>query len=132
MFCTEVIAVSPHITATGIYVSMTKRHLTTWGYSLWEVEIYGPDGKMDLREAEVEVSSVERGREDTPLCCKGSYATDGDMGTRWGSAHRSDEEGKEPQWLKVTLSSPAVIHRVVLRWEKAYAEEYCVTIIPAR
>lgn len=49
-------------------------------------------------------------------------AIDGNMGTRWSSAH------SEPQWLALDLGKAGHVSRVVVRWEAAYATSYRVEI----
>ncbi|MET0402943.1 MAG: immunoglobulin domain-containing protein, partial [Cystobacter sp.] len=48
-----------------------------------------------------------------------SYATDGDLTTRWGSAEKID-----PSWLQVDFGSVKAFNTIVLHWEPAYATEY--------
>lgn len=45
-------------------------------------------------------------------------AVDGDLETRWASKFSPDE------WIAIDLGGEAMIHRVALRWEKAYATAY--------
>ncbi len=45
-------------------------------------------------------------------------ATDGDLGTRWGSQHSDGE------WLTVDLGQQADIYRVRIHWEAAFASQY--------
>ena len=49
-------------------------------------------------------------------------ATDGDLATRWGSAHQDNE------WLQVDLGEQATIYKVRIRWEAAYASEYRIEL----
>ena len=49
-------------------------------------------------------------------------ATDGDLNTRWGSAHQDNE------WLQVDLGESASIYKVRVRWEAAYASEYRIEL----
>lgn len=49
-------------------------------------------------------------------------ATDGDLTTRWGSAH-SDAES-----ITVDLQDLCYIHNIIIRWEAAYASEYQIDI----
>ncbi|WP_406141305.1 discoidin domain-containing protein [Streptomyces anulatus] len=49
-------------------------------------------------------------------------AVDGDGGTRWSSAF------SDPQWIRVDLSSPAVLSRVELAWEAAHAKSYRIEL----
>lgn len=51
----------------------------------------------------------------------GSYATDGNPGTRWESAH-----GVDPSWLTVDLGSPKSIASVEVVWEAANAAYYLI------
>ncbi|GAA0259603.1 hypothetical protein GCM10010492_70650 [Saccharothrix mutabilis subsp. mutabilis] len=53
-----------------------------------------------------------------------SAATDGNTGTRWSSAF------SDPQWLQVDLGAPAVLSRVALQWESAYASAFRIEISP--
>lgn len=50
------------------------------------------------------------------------YAVDGHPGTRWSS------EFSDPQWLAVDLGEVAVISRVELVWEAAYARSYAIQV----
>ncbi|MCU1679049.1 MAG: sialidase, partial [Frankiales bacterium] len=47
-----------------------------------------------------------------------AMATDGNTGTRWGSAF------SDPQWLQVDLGSSQSITQVVLNWEAAYGKSF--------
>ena len=53
---------------------------------------------------------------------KPAGATDGDLGTRWGSAHQDGE------WLQVDLEENVIIYKVRVRWEAAYASEYRIEL----
>ena len=53
---------------------------------------------------------------------KAEFATDGDLSTRWGSAHQDNE------WLQVDLGENATIYSVKIRWEAAYASEYRIEL----
>ena len=109
------------LTVARIRIDMTQR-ATDYGYSLWEVEAYGPPsgdinliagGRCDASSAQNSFGCVE---------CFADRAIDGDMQTRWSS------DWSDPQWLEITLPGLQVINRIVLKWENAYAEEYCVTV----
>jgi hypothetical protein len=121
--CKDTFSLSSPTTTTQIRIEMTQRALKEFGYSLYEVEAYGPDDptKSLLKDGTVSVSSTEDPRYAAP------NATDGDMTTRWGSQLRQD-----PQWLEITLPQPARVNRIELRWEQAYATEYCVIVKPAQ
>jgi len=121
---------------------MTKRALENFGYSLYEVEAYGPgDSRTNLlKGGTATASSIEDDRYIVP------YAIDGNLLSRWASAKCckggncptddkgnlkcDNPDGQDPQWLKIILPKPATVDRIVLKWERAYAVEYCVIINP--
>ncbi|SDX95716.1 Calcineurin-like phosphoesterase [Amycolatopsis xylanica] len=49
----------------------------------------------------------------------GDYAVDSDLTTRWASAEAGGTE-----WIAVDLGGPAIVSRVKLTWESAYAKGY--------
>jgi hypothetical protein len=118
---TETIPVGPqHI--TRIRIDFERRALTeNAGFSLWEVEIYGPDtGNLALDATPLASSSQDGYGCDK---CFPKLAIDGKMDTRWSS------DFYEPQWLEITFPTSQTVNRIVLKWENAYAKEYCVTLI---
>ena len=126
--CTDIFTLASPITTTQIRIEMAERALEAFGYSLYEVEAYGPEDstKNLLIGGAVVASSVEDERYIA------SNAIDGGKITRWASAKQQD-----PQWLEITLPppatpQPALIDRIVLKWEQAYATEYCVIVKPAQ
>ena len=219
-YCTETVALPEPTLAHTISIFMTKRKLEDLGYSLYEVEAYGPDNPQKnllapylfsieagptvlvegavssyLREQFRRKSTVlspearlrfdptgkrwaivdndriyaidsENGKLDVSggaqahasggaqaLVSKeddgriAPYAIDGSLVTRWASAKcckfggcldddygnmKCDNlEGQDPQLLEITLPQQTLVDRIVLKWEKAYALEYCVTVKPA-
>jgi hypothetical protein len=128
--CTETIALHPVIHAAGLVITITKRppENANWGFSLWEVAAYQGDatGINFAKGGTASASSVEP---QTPWTA--DKAVDGDMTTRWSSVQGMAMPNKEigPQWLKIMLPQPADVDRVVLKWQDAYALEYCVEII---
>jgi hypothetical protein len=121
---TETIQVEPPRTVARIRIDMEEK-ATGYGDSLWEVEAYGPDtGNLVIGEEDEDRARASSEQDSTG--CEGCFAyraIDGDMNTRWGS------DWYDPQWLEITLPDPQVVNRIVLRWETAYAERYCVTVI---
>ncbi|WP_328296500.1 family 20 glycosylhydrolase [Streptomyces sp. NBC_00435] len=93
-------------------LNLTQRG-TSYGYSLYGVEVYGSDL---ARGRPTTASSVET------AAFPATNATDGDATTRWSSL-RTD-----PQWLRVDLGSSQSIGRVKLSWEAAYGKAYQVQI----
>jgi hypothetical protein len=117
---TYIIEIKPPRTIREIRLDLKKR-ASQWGFSLWEVEIYGP-GTGNLAIGAIARASSSQ----NSYGCYGCFpdkAIDGNMDTRWGS------EWYEPQWLKITLPAPQVVNRVVLKWEVASAKEYCMTVV---
>src|SRR5262245_6243614 len=55
--------------------------------------------------------------ENAGLPC--ASAVDGNVATRWSSAH-----GVDPQWIYVDLGQTYTISQVILRWEAAYATAF--------
>lgn len=54
--------------------------------------------------------------------CVAAHATDGDKGSRWGSAHQDGE------WLYVDLGENCQIYKVRISWETAYASAYDIYV----
>ncbi|WP_053912721.1 discoidin domain-containing protein [Streptomyces sp. SCSIO 75703] len=110
------------VSGQGRYVRMLGVHrATSWGYSLWEFQVFGsfggtaPDG-CDAADAArgrpASASSTENA--GTPA----SAAFDGDPATRWSS------RASDPQWLRVDLGSVRDLCRVDLDWEAAYGKDF--------
>ncbi|GAB3406482.1 discoidin domain-containing protein [Flindersiella endophytica] len=114
---TQTLAVS----GSGRYVRMygTAR-ATGWGYSLWELQVYGtlgttPGGTPISEFRPVAASSWEGG--NAPAA-----ALDGRTTTRWSS------QFSDPQWIRVDLGGTAAITGVTLSWEAAYATGYRIEV----
>lgn len=124
-----------HTTTTGdggvddLAVSGTGRYLrvygtqraTQWGYSLWDLNVYGSAAGSTLlsRGRPVATSSVEPGSAHVA-----ANAVDGNGATRWGSAYA------DPQWISVDLGASRTLDRVRLTWEAAYARAYQIQVSP--
>ncbi len=113
----------------GRFVRLQGVHrATTWGYSLWEFQVFGttggttPGGSCDTANAArgkaATASSVENG--GTPA----SAAVDGDPGTRWSS------QPSDPQWLRVDLGAVRDLCKVDLDWEAAYGKDFRIEASP--
>jgi hypothetical protein len=122
---TETIEIELPRTISEIHIDLEER-ATGYGFSLYEVRVYGPDtGDRNLAiGATAEASSVQDDFSCIQEECKftAHKAIDGDMNTRWSS------DFLDEQWFKITLSMPQVVSRIELRWEAAYARQYCVTL----
>jgi hypothetical protein len=103
---------------------MTERgEGNNYGYSLWEVQAFrGADNVALIGTAKASSSQVL----SFIGCSQEQCAIDNDMTTRWGSDWEKYDGA--PQWFEITLSTPALIDRIELEWETAYAKAYCVTV----
>lgn len=117
---TETVKIEPSRAIGNVHIDLIERALKQYGFSLWEVEIYGP-GTNNLA---IGATATASSWQDGYGCydCSPEKAIDGRMDTRWSS------DFHEPQWLTITLPAPQVVSRIVLKWEAAYAEEYCVEV----
>jgi hypothetical protein len=105
-----------------IRIDLQKRG-SDYGFSLYEVKVYGPDGEIDLREIGGQASASHPWQNDE-WCpdCAPYKAIDGDMGTRWAGPWEDD------QWFDITLPEAQTVSRIQLEWEAAYARKYCVIL----
>ena len=119
-----------NLTGTGRYVRMFGyTRATRWGFSLWEIEVYGmpvntpapPVGDLNL----VRLNGVwaTASSEEAYPAYSAMHAIDGVARSRWSSAFA------DPQWIQVFLGGPSFnISRVVLEWETAYAADYRIEV----
>ncbi len=95
---------------------------TEWGYSLFELEVYGaPDSPQltDLaRHHPAVASSVAFGSASYVA----ANAVDGNPATRWSSEFSDD------QWIYVDLTEIYTVNEVILRWETAFGADYQVQV----
>lgn len=128
--CTDEFLLPPSMTASSIRIDMLQRAESNYGYSLYEVEAYADDisgnilpNSGSIAEASSAITAVAR-------------AIDGlmpDLPDGGGSSRWESEWQKDPQWFVIALSDAIKtrpINRIVLKWERAYARDYCVTLIP--
>lgn len=122
----ETVPVNPPRSVKGIIIDLKTRRTfkngEKYGFSLWEVEIYDPDTASNLAIGATAYASSEQDNKDC-IKCLAPKAIDGDNNSRWSS------EFFEPQWLRIDFSTPQVIHSIILKWQDAYAEAYCITEI---
>jgi beta-glucosidase len=134
---------------SGRYVRMygTAR-ATQYGYSLWELQVYGTSGATPTSTARPTATATTARATATATAARATatatsssttnlalnrpatasstenagttanLAVDGNAGTRWSSA------ATDPQWIFVDLGTASAIGRVVLNWEAAYATAY--------
>lgn len=102
----------PRTLLTALLAALLLATLLTATAAQGQAEVLLSQGKPTT------ASSVENA--STPA----SAATDGDPGTRWSSAF------SDPQWLQVDLGAPAVLSRVNLQWESAFASAFRIETSP--
>ncbi|MEV5431985.1 discoidin domain-containing protein [Streptomyces sp. NPDC052701] len=104
------------------YVRMQGLHrATSWGYSLWEFQVFGTAG--DTPPASCDTADAARGRPASASSVENagtpaSAAFDGNTGTRWSS------QASDPQWIQVDLGSVRDLCKVDLNWEAAHAKDF--------
>jgi hypothetical protein len=111
------------LSGSGRYLRIFgTRRGTQWGYSLFELEVYGaPDSPplADLaRHHPAAASSVAF---NSPTYAAAN-AVDGDPTTRWSSAFTDNE------WISVDLTDVYTINEVILHWEAAFGADYQVQV----
>ena len=103
-----------------------------YGYSLWEMEVYGGSSTEETTEAPTETptsstqpstenlaagkNTSSSGSEDDGTDAR--YAVDKNVGTRWSSNFADDA------WITVDLGATYSVSKVVLNWEAAYGKDY--------
>ncbi len=111
------------VTGTGRYVRMQGvTRATGYGYSLWEFQVFGPDGgpgpggPCGTTNAALNKTYSASSIQGAGL--PASAAFDGNNGTRWASL------ASDPQWVQVDLGSAQTLCKIDLRWEAAYASAF--------
>ncbi len=113
----ETILDIPFASTSARYVRMYGvKRATHWGFSIWELGVYGKDtGATNLALHKPATSSSVQ---DDGLPPENAF--DGDLGTRWSSAP------SEPEWLMVDLGAIQAIDKVHVEWEAAYSTDYII------
>jgi hypothetical protein len=111
------------LTGTGRYVRMYgRRRSTPWGYSLWEMEVYGTPADGDATITNLAAGRPTFASTIEDISFAPESATDLSLTTRWSSAFADN------QWIYVDLGTLSDLQRVVLRWETAYASHYLLQV----
>ncbi|MFC5529095.1 discoidin domain-containing protein [Cohnella yongneupensis] len=105
---------------SGRYVRMLGvQRATQYGYSLWEIEVYGtPAGGGSSNQALNKPVTVSGVADNTV----GASAVDGNGATRWSSAYTDN------QWLVVDLGAAKTLTGAKLVWEAAYGKSYKIQV----
>lgn len=112
------------VAARFVRLSMSRR-TTTWGYSIYEMQVLGRKESQNLAAgAVVSASSVEQNPwpERTPL--QPGLAIDGNPATRWGSQVPPGAE----EWLRFDLGQTRSIDHLKIQWETAFARAYSLEL----
>ena len=107
--------------ASGRYVRMYgTRRGTPWGYSLWELEVYGDLLSISTTDQALHRPAVSSSDFSTAYAAQ--FTVDGDASTRWSS------QFSDPQWIYVDFGQRVAVSEVVLGWETAYGRVYQVQV----
>ncbi|MEN0128318.1 MAG: discoidin domain-containing protein [Brevundimonas sp.] len=119
---------------TGRYVriNLTQR-ATGYGYSLWEFQVFGPDGTTPTATPTPTTPTGTCGTTNAALGKASSASSvqtgsdyvaanafDGKDNTRWSSA------STDAEWLQVDLGSSQNVCKVEIDWEGAYGKAYTI------
>ncbi|WP_336207354.1 discoidin domain-containing protein [Nonomuraea sp. LPB2021202275-12-8] len=120
------------VSGTGRYVRLhgTQR-ATPWGYSLWELQVYGtagdPGGARLLSYNKPGFASTSQ-HDGNCWECTPARAFDLDPASRWATSPGNG--WTDPGWIYVDLGATAQISRVVLQWDPAYARSFQIQVSP--
>lgn len=104
-----------NLATSGRYVKMAgTARATTYGYSLYEFEVFGtsPNPASNLALGKTAVASSDQGGFEP------AKAFDANNTSRWGSTYNDN------QWLYVDLGRSTNITQVNLIWEIAYGKDF--------
>lgn len=94
-----------------------KRH-TKFGFSLWEMEVYGPQATAAQNTGNVARNKKVTSSSNQHAGLVAANAVDGSTTSRWSSAFSDN------QWLAIDLGTNHQINRVKLNWQNSHAVEY--------
>lgn len=107
----DLVEIEPPARARHVRMYGTERN-TEYGYSLWELEIYG--------------NNLAQGKPATASGTQSSYppchAFDGRLDTRWSSSSTDDE------WIGIDLGAQYPVDAFILHWEAAFASNYVMAV----
>lgn len=111
------------LAGNGRYVRvLIDKRATPYGNSLYEFEVFGyadlPVADNLPANANLALKKPASASSDEGEVWSALRAVDGDTNTRWSSKF------SDPQWISVDLGSVQAVHRVLLRWEGAFAKAY--------
>ncbi|SNT53302.1 Fibronectin type III domain-containing protein [Streptosporangium subroseum] len=107
------------VSALGRYVRMQGvQKAGQWGYSLYEMEVYGQEAP-NIALGKTATASSASNAQQTAVA-----AFDGDGTTRWGASESADN------WLQVDLGDTYTVYQVAINWEDSYAKGYKLQTSP--
>ncbi|GIH22294.1 hypothetical protein Aph01nite_06040 [Acrocarpospora phusangensis] len=89
-----------------------------WGYSLYEMEVYG-QAAPNIALGKTATASSASNAQQTAVA-----AFDGDGTTRWSASQAADN------WLQVDLGDTYTVYQVAIDWEDSYAKGYKLQTSP--
>jgi len=111
------------LSGSGRYLRIFgTRRGTPWGYSLFELEVYGAPDSPPLADLARHHPAVASSVAFNSPTYAPANAVDGDPATRWSSAFSDNE------WIYVDLTDVYTINEVILRWETAFGADYQVQV----
>jgi beta-glucanase (GH16 family) len=126
-------------TARYVKLNLTTRALDSYGYSLWEFQVFGgttvpttppttaPGGAKLLSYNKPAAASTEQNDVNCNPCTA-DKAFDNDPASRWATS--STNGWVDPGWIYVDLGATAQISQVVLQWDPAYGKAYQIQTSP--
>ncbi|GAA4588167.1 hypothetical protein GCM10023194_39080 [Planotetraspora phitsanulokensis] len=107
------------VSALGRFVRMQGVERSgQWGYSLYEMEVYGAEAPNIALGKTATASSASNASQGA------AAAFDGDRTTRWSASQAPDN------WLQVDLGDTYTVNRVAIDWEDSYAKGYKLQTSP--
>lgn len=125
---TDVVAVQGQ--ARYVRMQAAQRSTTTYGVSLWELEVFADDALVSAPVVPAGRSNLALGR---PVTADSRYdatlvpanAVDGNPTTRWASQRQNAPYTTE-RWLAVDLGGPRTVNQAVITWETATSNDFRV------
>ena len=102
---------------------------TGYGYSLWEMEVYGENSvsgeetnnpAVSGQNVAVNKNVIQSGSESSSMAA--DKAVDGNTNTRWSS------DFNDNAWMYVDLGNTYAVNKINILWENAYGKEYDIQV----
>ena len=99
---------------------------TGYGYSLWEMEVYGGKVSQDEKNTPsgtnvaLNTETKQSGSENDAMTSE--KAVDGNGESRWSSNYADDA------WMTMDLGNAYEINKVLINWEGAYGKNYDILV----